>query len=151
VGRAGDGAGEGVAGEVEAEEERGGRRGGRLGGPGRPAPAEAGERPSAPSLLAGGGGRWAVERPVVSIRYGLGGGAGSSGDASWNDPGRWGMVGPVREAGDDGFVGLGAAPIALGFRLGGGAKLSGSRKEEIGIETWSLRCVDCGELLTPRP
>lgn len=30
---------------------------------------------------------------------------------------------------------------ALGFRLGGGAKLDGSRKEEMGMATWSLRCV----------
>jgi hypothetical protein len=142
VGNGGGGAavGAGVAGEAEAE--RGGRRGGRVGGPGLD-PADAGgdrgERPSAPSFLTGGGGRCAVDRPVVSRRHGFGGAAGSSDAGSGTD--RGGLVGPVREAGDDEVAGL-AAPLAvLGCRLGGGAKLDGSRREERGAAAWVSRRV----------
>lgn len=82
---------------------------------------------SAPSRLPGGGGRCAVESPVVSFRYGCGGGRSSSGSGS----GCW-AAGLAYALPPAGFVpgdALPAAPVLLG----GGANEPGSLKEVIGM------------------
>jgi len=78
-----------------------------------------------------------VERPVVSRRQGLGGGGGSSdsGSAAVAAAPRGGTDGPVWEAGEEDVAGLAGPPKALGLRLGGGAKLDGSRREDNGAAT----------------
>ena len=62
---------------------RGGNLGGRPGGFGLAATeAGGGVLPSAPSFLPGGGGRCVVDNPVLSARYGIGGGAGFEASSS---------------------------------------------------------------------
>lgn len=65
---------------------RGGRRGGSLGagfgGAAMAAPGGRGDGVLPSFLLTGGGGRCDVDRPVVSTRYGPGGGLSSSSSAA---------------------------------------------------------------------
>ena len=86
---------------------------------------------------------------MVSRRQGLGAGGGSSdaGSAAAPPP-RGGTDGPVFEAGEGEAAGLAEPLSGLVLRLGGGAKLDGSRREERGAETWpSLRRVVCDALV----
>jgi hypothetical protein len=146
---------------------RGGRRGGRAGGGFLPPMAGvaaayggggsegAGDAPVLPRT--GGGGRCAVERPVVSLRHGLdaGGGGGfflSASDDPCSTPreGRLGAaVGPpillvLVLATVAGLV----APPWVPVRLGGGANEEGSRSELMGAAWWPDET--CAEDLSPR-
>lgn len=87
----------------------------------------------------------------MSRRQGLGAGGGSSDAGSAAAAPRGGTDGPVCEAGEDEVAGLAEPLSGLVLRLGGGAKLDGSRREERGAETWpSFRRVVCDGLWSMR-
>lgn len=134
---------------------RGGSRGGRLGGGAFPATEVygggglvTGAPPSAPSLrlVGGGGGRCAVDKPVVSTRYGLGGAGGSSATPCccwWPWYSIWRCSywcgEEEEEEEEEGRAGGGRTPLSS--LLGGGAKDDGSRREERGVASRADRSL----------
>lgn len=130
--------------------DRGGSRGGRVGGVGRVVETLGEEvRLAVPSFRVGGGGRWAVDRPVVSTRYGFGEGGASSSECC---VGRGGSRGDVRGAVDEGREGIAggeAVPVgdAVWTCLGGGPNEEGSLRADSGRAIWG----PCWLLSSPRP